>query len=75
MLMAVIFINTFIFFLVKTCKLQKENTKMHELFKFKTVEEAPTVAIVFVGFLDMAYAFLLFWPANVLPVPVLLVLM
>jgi hypothetical protein len=30
---------------------------------------------MFVGFLDMAYAFLLFWPANVLPVPVLLVLM
>ena len=48
---------------------------MHDLFALETVEEAPVIAIFFVGALDMMYVFCLFWPANLIPAPVILLLM
>ena len=48
---------------------------MHQLFTLELVEGAPTFAIFFVGSLDMLYAFCLFWPANLIPAPVILLFM
>lgn len=45
------------------------------MFAFDTRESAPLVAIAITGALDMGYAFCLFWPANLMPMLGLVVIM
>jgi hypothetical protein len=42
------------------------------------IERTPKIGaclIGFIGFLDMAYAFFLFWPANVMPMMMIVALL
>ena len=48
---------------------------MHALFRIDTIQQPPCMAVFFVGILDMAYQFCLFWPANLVPIYVLMVFM
>lgn len=75
LLILVVFINTLLLLIGKCKRGQKVTNKMHELFSLEMVDEAPPIAIIFVGILDMLYAFCLFWPANLIPAPVILLLM
>ena len=45
------------------------------MFNIERAPEINNCVIALVGVLDMLYAFLLFWPANVIPVWMLLVLL
>ena len=64
-------INTFILMVSMLKRRKKVEKKMHFMFELETVQSPPCFAIFFVGLLDMSYAFCLFWPANVLPIFVL----
>jgi len=41
---------------------------MHSMFVIKNIENPPKMAVFLVGLMDMGYAFCLFWPANILPI-------
>ena len=75
LLILVVFLNTVFLLVRKNQRGQKVQNKMHELFSLETVDEAPWIAVIFVGSLDMMYVFCLFWPANLIPAPVILLLM
>lgn len=54
---------------------EKQIARLHELFNIERAPETNNCVIALIGMLDMLYAFLLFWPANVIPVWMLLVLL
>jgi hypothetical protein len=54
---------------------QKHTKRLHELFDIERSASVGTCAVFLIGLLDMLYAFFLFWPANVIPVWLLIILL
>jgi hypothetical protein len=54
---------------------EKQTKQLHQLFDIERAPEMNNCVIALVGMLDMLFAFFLFWPANVIPVWTLLVLL
>lgn len=54
---------------------EKQTKQLHQLFDIERAPEMNNCVIALVGMLDMLYAFFLFWPANVIPVWMLIVLL
>lgn len=67
LILIVIFFNSIFLFLISKLRTKKHKKRLHELYN---IDRAPSVGflmISFVGCLDMMKSFFLFWPANVMP--------
>ena len=68
LLYVITILNTVLTFVWTKLKARKVEEKMHNLFEIDQVHQTPKFFVIFAGLLDMGYAFCLFWPANVLPI-------
>ena len=75
LLLVIISANSLLLFYLKLKQEKQTTYNMHNLFRIDTIEQPPCLAILLVGILDMAYQFCLFWPANLVPIYVLMVFM
>jgi len=66
--MTVVFLNALTTYLSNRKRQQAVQDKMHSMFVLKSIEDPPKLAVMLVGLLDMGFAFCSFWPANILPV-------
>jgi hypothetical protein len=79
--MIVIFLNAVFNFFNSKLRSKKHKRRLHELFNIERTPKIGWCIIAFIGYifinylilsfyscLDMFYAFFLFWPANVIPV-------
>ena len=73
--MVIVILNAIFMFIFKYRRAKKFENAMHSLFRLEQIETAPWISIGFVGALDMGFAFCLFWPANLIPAPVVLIFM
>jgi hypothetical protein len=67
LILTVIFFNSLFLFLISKLRVKKHQKRLHELYN---IDRAPSVGlcvISLVGCLDMLKSFFLFWPANVMP--------
>jgi len=67
LILTVIFFNTIFLYFISKLRVKKEAKRLHELYN---VDRAPGVGVCMislVGCLDMLKSFFLFWPANVMP--------
>lgn len=71
LILGVALVNCLLLLIQNIRRRAKVQKKMHSLFNLEMAQKPPLVAVIFVGLLDMAYAFCLFWPANVIPIFVL----
>ena len=75
LIVLVIFLNTMFLGLIQKLRKTKQKKRMHELYN---IDRAPQVGFCIIGFcgcLDMIKSFCLFWPANALPIWLLISLM
>ena len=63
-----IFFNCIFNMIILSLRKQKQTKRLHELFNIERTPSVGTCVIGFIGMLDMLYAFFLFWPANVIPI-------
>jgi hypothetical protein len=75
LILMVIGLNCVFTMLMSRAGEQKQTKKLHQLFEIERAPDVNNCVIGLVGMLDMLYAFFLFWPANVIPVWMLLVLL
>lgn len=75
LILVVIALNCLFNMILYRMREQKQTKKMHELFHIEHVPKVNGCVIGCVGMLDMLYAFFLFWPANVIPVWSLLIML
>lgn len=75
LILMVISLTTLLNMVIFRMRQEKQTKQLHELFHIERAPEMNNCVIALVGMLDMLYAFFLFWPANVIPVWMLLVLL
>jgi hypothetical protein len=75
LILIVIGLNCLFNMLIFKLRQQKHTKRLHELFDIERSASVGTCAVFLIGLLDMLYAFFLFWPANVIPVWLLIILL
>ena len=74
LILLVIGLNCLLNIVILRLRKKKQTQYLHELFNI----ERPSVSlcvVTFIGIIDMLYAFLLFWPANAIPVWLLITML
>ena len=70
LIMIVIFFNCLFNFIVmklEAPRKKKQENKLHEIFAIDREQKLGCCVFLFLGVLDMFYAFFVFWPANTIP--------
>jgi hypothetical protein len=67
LILLVIFFNSIFLYLISKLRTKKHKKRLHELYNIDRSPSVGICAISLVGCLDMLKSFLLFWPANVMP--------
>lgn len=75
LILIVIFMNCLFNFVLSRLRKKKQKKRLHELFNIERTPQVGWCIIGIIGMLDMLYAFFLFWPANVIPVYLLISLL
>ena len=75
LILIVIFLNCLFNFVLSKLRKKKQKKRLHELFNIERTPNVGWCIIGIIGMLDMLYAFFLFWPANVIPVYLLISLL
>ena len=71
LLLTVVILNAIILYSQQLKNQKKVTDKMSHLFKINSTQNAPFLVIIIVGALDMGFAFCLYWPADIIPILVL----
>jgi len=75
LILMVIGLNCLLNMLILKLRKKKQTKRLHELFNIERTPSVGTCVISFIGLLDMLYAFFLFWPANVIPIWLLITML
>lgn len=75
LILFVIALNTVFHFVNQRLRRKKHKFRLHEMFNIERTPKIGICLIGFIGCLDMLYAFFLFWPANVMNMYMIVVLM
>lgn len=67
LILNVIFFNTIFLWVIKKLRRRKHSKKLHELYNINKAPHAGGCVIFVVGILDIGKAFCMFWPANTMP--------
>jgi hypothetical protein len=67
LILFVIFFNSLFLFLISKLRTKKHKKRLHELYNIDNTPNVNFFIISLVGCLDMLKSFFLFWPANVMP--------
>lgn len=67
LILIVIFLNCMFNFALSRLRRKKQTRRLHELFNIERTPNVGWCIIGIIGALDMLYAFFLFWPANMIP--------
>ena len=67
LILTVIFFNSLFLFLISKLRVKKHQKRLHELYNIDRAPSVGLLVISLVGCLDMLKSFFLFWPANVMP--------
>jgi len=74
-ILIVIFFNSIFNYFNARLRNTKHKRRLHEMFNIERTPKIGYCVIAFIGCLDMFYAFFLFWPANVIPMWHLIILL
>ena len=75
LILLVIGLNCIFNMIILRLRNQKQTKRLHEVFDIERTPSVGTCSIIFIGIFDMLYAFFLFWPANVIPLCLLINMM
>mmetsp|Transcript_21402 Transcript_21402/g.26340 ORF Transcript_21402/g.26340 Transcript_21402/m.26340 type:complete len:273 (-) Transcript_21402:549-1367(-) len=75
LILIVIFLNCIFNFALSRLRKKPQKKRLHELFNIERTPNVGWCVIGIIGALDMLYAFFLFWPANMIPVYLLVALL
>ena len=75
LILIVIALNCIFNMILTRVKIERKTKALHELFQIDRTPSVGSCIIGIIGTLDMLYAFFLFWPANVLPLYLLIALL
>lgn len=75
LILMVIGLNCLLNMLILKLRKKKQTKRLHEIFNIERTPSVGTCVISFIGMLDMLYAFFLFWPANVIPIWLLITML
>lgn len=75
LILMVIGLNCIFNSIILCLRKKKQTKRLHELFNIERTPSVSTCVISFIGLLDMLYAFFLFWPANVIPIFLLITML
>ena len=67
LILIVILLNCIFNFALTRMRKKKQKKRLHELFNIERTPQVGWCLIGVIGALDMLYAFFLFWPANMIP--------
>ena len=67
LIIAVLWFNSIFLNVIQKLRKTKQKKRLHELYHLDRAPDVGYCIIAFVGVLDMFKSFLLFWPANVMP--------
>jgi hypothetical protein len=67
LIIAVLWFNSIFLNVIQKLRKTKQKKRLHELYQLDRAPDVGYCIIAFVGVLDMFKSFLLFWPANVMP--------
>lgn len=67
LVLTVIFFNSLFLFLISKLRKKKHKKRLHELYNVDRTPSVGFCVICLVGCIDMLKSFFLFWPANVMP--------
>eukprot|EP00347_Sterkiella_histriomuscorum_P015447 403356997 len=75
LIMIVIALNTVFSGILALLRKKKRDKRLHQMFNIQRTPSVGFCVVGFIGLLDMFYAFFLFWPANVMPIWLLIILL
>ena len=75
LILLVIGLNCLCNILILKLRKKKQTKRLHELFQIERTPSVGKFVISFIGMIDMLYAFFLFWPANVIPIWLLITML
>jgi len=75
LILSVIALNCIFNLILAQMRMEKTTKALHELFSIDRTPSMGSCIIGVIGLLDMLYAFFLFWPANILPLYLLVALL
>jgi hypothetical protein len=75
LILVVLLFNTLFLFLISRLRTKKNEKKLHELYNIDRAPNPSWCIIIIVGILDMLKSFLLYWPANIVPLWMLVSMM
>lgn len=67
LVLTVIFFNSLFLFLISKLRKKKHKKRLHELYNVDRTPSVGFCVICLVGCIDILKSFFLFWPANVMP--------
>ena len=68
LILVVIFFNSIFLYLISRLRTKKHKKRLHELYNIESAPNVGFCVISLVGCIDMLKSFFLFWPANVMPI-------
>lgn len=67
LIILIIFLNTIFLFVIQRLRIKKHKKRLHELYNIDRASEVGLCVVALIGAIDTLKAFLVFWPANVMP--------
>ena len=67
LIVEVIAANSIFLAIIKKVRRNKKKKLLHELYNLERAPSVNFLIVTFIALLDISKAFLLFWPANVMP--------
>ena len=75
LILLVIGLNCLLNAVILKLRKKKQKQHLHEIFNIERTPSVSMFIVAFIGIIDMLYAFLLFWPANTIPVWLLITML